>query len=222
MPAERDFPDEHWAARLGRVGPSLWQLETLQKYGYYAPRGGPESIAVQAGYDFLQNPTLGGFFAGWNYVLASEPSARRRFQEAASLLEGARVLQLSQEQDLLCLRTPIRFERPRLEWKLEEGRSDATGAASVVEALLASGPELRRGSSTFVVGLWTHAHGWVHTGTLAWNFTGWLPDTTVELEASGLCNPLTEEQRAGPYFGSNHMPSRTPTALPTVPWPLER
>ncbi|NMO17419.1 hypothetical protein HPC49_06830 [Pyxidicoccus fallax] len=221
MPDARDFPDERWAARLGRVAPGLWQLETLQKYGHYQPLDEAMVVGAQVNDGYLLNRGVGSFFAGWNYILGMESSAAARFTEAAGLLEGACALPLPPRQHLLCLREPIRVEHPHTRWALDESHLDASPAARVIEALLAPGHALRRGSIELVVGLHSREFGWVHTGALTLFFEGTFASARAEWVMTGQRNPLADERVDGPYADSISMARPEPVLPPTVPWPFE-
>ncbi len=213
LPSARDFIDERWAARLARVGPSLWQLDTVQKHGFWpGPADLPQLVGVQAGYDYLRSPADGVFVAGWNYVFGREA---RWFAEAAELLEGARVL-ADTAGVLLALPETYRCERPRGAWWMHESQLDANPMVRVVEALGAC----RRGgdASELVIGVHTRDFGYVHTGSLQFP-AGRNGTSPIELQLSGRFNPLLEQQVVGPYAGSIHMQREPTIALPTAPWP---
>lgn len=216
LPVARDFIDERWAARLGRVGQALWQLETVQKYGFYAGPDDPQVVGVQAGYDYLRAPSSGPFVAGWNYVLGSEP---RWLEEAATLIEGARVLALapSASRFLLALPNVQRCDRARAAWWMHESQLDPDPMVRVVEALGAC----RRGleASQLVIGLHTHDFGYVHTGSLQFP-SGRNGTAAIELQLTGCFNPLSDDHVSGPYAGSIYTQRAPSVALPTLAWPF--
>lgn len=221
IPDARGFEDDRWAARLGRVGPGLWQLDTLQKYGYYRAPEEATVVGVQARDGYLMERGGCPFFAGWNYLLCAEPAGAQRFIQAAGLLDGASALPLSPRHALLCLRTPIRFERPLSSWALSESHLDAAPAARVVEALMAGGPPPRRGRIECVAGLFTREFGWVHTGGLTLFVDDAWERSEAELEMTGRYNLLSETIEVGPYARSMYMERPTPVPPPSVRWPFE-
>ncbi len=220
MPEARDFPSDRWAARLGRVGPGLWQLETLQKYGYYRAPEGTAAVGVQAPDDYLVEYGGGPFSAAWNYLVATEPSDASRFARAAALLGEDASLPPAVQHAVLCLRTPIRFERPLASWSLSESHLDSAPAARVAEALIAGGPPPRRGRLECVVGLFTFEFGWVHTGVLTLFIDKSMEQSGAELEMTGRFNALAETKEIGPFAHSLYMERATPVPAPLAAWPF--
>ncbi|WP_021781643.1 hypothetical protein [Myxococcus hansupus] len=215
-----DFPDHRWAARLGQVAPGLWQLETLQKYGYYRAPEGTAAVGGQAPDGYLVEYGGGPFSAAWNYLVTTERSGASRFAQAAGLLGEDASLPPATQHAVLCLRTPIRFERPLASWNLSESHLDSAPAARVAEALLTGAPPPRRGRTECVVGLFTFEFGWVHTGALTLFIDNSMEQSWAELEMTGRFNALSGTKEVGPFAHSMYMERPTPVPTPLVAWPF--
>lgn len=218
-PAKPRWSDDRWAMRIGHLGPGLQLMQTLQKYGLQ-PLGGEGVLTVSAVYDHLSGQPTDSFFVGCNYLLAPPTDASLFEATAASLGEGAAVVSRAPGQ-LLCLRQPLRHERAWWTWDPNaEVASDPMGA--FVRLLVRSEQwRLTGRTSRFITGLWTAAHGYVHTGHLDLRLDSqWSPEG--EWVATAAHNPF-QAKWSGPYAGSIYVTSDDrPSALPAVPWPFLR
>lgn len=207
---------ERWGLRAGLVAPCLVQAESLVKYGAsfelatYVQARVPTARAMQlcAGYrQIAADATAGALQPAWNYMIFKSGLERRRVAEAT----GGLVLE--SEPGLVCLREPVPLAA--------ESTADERLAAVVAALQSCVGRERAR----LVLGLWTHAHGWVHLARLELGAARsyWPPGEDVELALDGGGhNPCAFTVEIGPMIRSTYSERPPSIAAPRAPWPFLR
>ena len=228
-PKANDFGDDRWAARIARVSGDLWQLDVVQKWGYWIPRvaGQPQIVGVVPGYGCALEYGRGPLLPGFNYVLA--PTPRKGLPDAMAdtaigvgILAGAAdllgpgrstVVDVGKGA-MLCLREPVRVADAQADWQLDQD----TAIPDELAALALAAPAGL--THSFLVGLWTVEYGYLHTGDVRVRIGSgrhWFG--RVEVCLTGEYQDVEKETVWGGDVGAGYL-RFSPVARPGQRWPL--
>lgn len=213
------FDRESWAMRVGVIGPGIQLMQTMEKWTCQR-LAGDGVISVCAIHGYLGEGPCESFVAGWNYLLAPACTDDRLFRGLAEALDGDAEVVSQGAQRVLCLRETHLYGSAHRSLDVTEAFGDEAPLARFVDNFVHAERHLHGHRTELVCGLWTHEHGFVHTGHVTFDLRqSWHGD--VAWQATGAHN-LLDAAWTGPCSGFLSLARhQRPVRMALQRWPFE-